>query len=332
MSEAARGLNRENRSSGSAFAARVQDVQTVAMQFDRSDLADFAYFLAIAKHRSFRRASLELGISASALSHAIRGLETRTGVRLLNRTNRSVTLTAAGEELQTALTAPFEAIGQAIESLNRFRDAPTGRIRLNVPSDAASLLLGPVLPTFIDRYPDVQIDLAVSNRLIDVIDSGFDAGIRYGGTVPEDMVTQRLSADIGWVVAGSPAYLDRFGTPNHPDDLQHHRCLRFRLGDDRVYRWEFERNEEKMEIDVPGAITLDDSRSIVTLLVGGAGLMYGPEPLLAPLVKSGAARLVLEDWSSPGPGFHIYYSSRRQVPAGLRLLIDLIREMQPLGL
>jgi DNA-binding transcriptional LysR family regulator len=302
------------------------------MQSDRADLADFAAFLAIAKHRSFRRASPELGISASALSHAMRGLESRTGVRLLNRTNRSVTLTAAGEELRAGLTRPFEAIGEAVEALNRFRDTPSGRIRLNVPSDAASLLLGPVLPMFMDKYPDVQIDLAVSNQLIDVIDSGFDAGIRYGGTVPQDMVAQRLSADIGWVVAGAPAYLDRFGTPQHPDDLQRHRCLRFRLGDDRVYRWEFERHEEKMEIDVPGSITLDDSRSIVTLLVGGAGLMYGPEPLLSPLVKAGAARLVLEDWSSPGPGFHIYYSSQRQVPTGLRLLIDLIREIQPLGL
>jgi DNA-binding transcriptional LysR family regulator len=302
------------------------------MHFDRADLADFAAFLAIAKHRSFRRASLELSISASALSHAMRSLESRTGVRLLNRTNRSVTLTAAGEELRASLTGPFDAIGEAVESLNRYRDAPSGRIRLNVPTDAASLLLGPVLPTFVDKYPDVQIDLAVSNQLIDVIDGGFDAGIRYGGTVPQDMVAQRLSADIGWVVAGTPAYLERFGTPQHPDELQHHRCLRFRLGDDRVYRWEFERDDERIEIDVPGSITLDDSRSIVILLMGSVGLMYGPEPLLRPLVVSGAVRMVLQEWSSPGPGFHIYYSSQRQLPTGLRLLIDLIREIKPLGL
>jgi DNA-binding transcriptional LysR family regulator len=314
------------------LAARVREAQTIAVPVDRSDLTDFAYFLAVAKHRSFRRASLELGISASALSHAIRVLESRKGVRLLNRTNRSVTLTAAGEEIQAAVTEPFEAIGQAVENLNRFRDSPAGRIRLNVPSDAANLLLAPVLPTFMDRYPDVQIDVAVSDRLIDVIDSGFDAGIRYGGTVPEAMVSQRLSADIGWVVAGSPAYLERFGTPQHPDDLQHHRCLRFRLGDDRVYRWELERNDEKMRIDVPGSMTLEDSHIIMTLMVGGAGLMYGVEPLLTPLVKTGAARLVLEDWTSPGPGFYIYYSGHRQVPAGLRLLVDLIREIQPLGL
>ncbi len=302
------------------------------MQLDRSDLADFTYFLAVAKQRSFRRASLELGISASALSHAIRGLESRIGVRLLNRTNRSVTLTAAGEDLQAALTKPFEAIGEAVENLNRFRNAPAGRIRLNVPSDAANLLLGPVLPTFIDRYPDVQIDLAVNNHMIDVIEGGFDAGIRYGGTVPEDMVAQRLSADIGWIVAGSLGYLERYGTPTHPDDLQNHRCLRFLLGDDRVYHWEFDRNGEKIQVDVPGSVTLDDSRSMLTLLAGGAGLMYGPEPLLSPLMKAGTVRRVLQEWTSPGPGFHIYYSSHRQVPTGLRLLIDLIREMQPLGL
>lgn len=278
------------------------------------------------------RASSKWTISHEPEHACRRPREYRERAKDLGGTNRSVTLTAAGEELQAALMTPFEAIGAAAESLNRFRDAPAGRIRLNVPSDAANLLLGPVLPTFIDRYPDVQIDLAVSNHLIDVIEGGFDAGIRYGGTVPEDMIAQRLSADIGWVVAGSPQYLDRFGIPKHPNDLQHHRCLRFRLGDERVYRWEFDCNGEQITIDVPGSITLDDSRSIVALLLGGAGLMYGPEPLLAPLVKAGAVRLVLENWTSPGPGFHIYYSSHRQVPVGLRLLIDLIRELQPLGL
>jgi DNA-binding transcriptional LysR family regulator len=302
------------------------------MQLGRSDLADFAYFLAIARHRNFRRAALDLGISASALSHAIKTLESRTGVRLLNRTNRSVTLTAAGEELRAGLIAPFEAIGEAVEGLNRFRDAPVGRIRLNVPSHAAILLVGPVLPTFMDRYPDIQIDVAVDNHMVDVIDGGFDAGIRYGGTVPEDMVAQRLSADIRWVVAGSPAYLHRFGTPEHPEDLKHHRCLRFRVGDDTVYRWEFERNGEPKAVDVPGSITMDDSSIILAMLVAGGGLMYGPEPLLTPLLQAGGARLVLDDWASFGPGFHIYYSSHRQVPAGLRLLIDLIRELRPLGL
>ena len=302
------------------------------MQLGRSDLADFYYFLAIAKHRNFRLAGLEVGVSASALSHALKGLEARLGVRLLNRTNRSVTLTAAGEELQASINGPFDMIGDAAERLNRFRDAPTGRVRLSVPSDAATLLLGPVLPTFVERYPDIEVDISVSNRMIDVIDGGFDAGIRYGGTVPEDMVAQRLSADIRWLVTGSPTYFEKFGEPKHPDDLQHHRCFRFRIGDDTVYRWEFDRDGEEIAVDVPGPLMLDDSRTMTALLLAGAGLMYALEPLVAPFVNAGQARYVLQDWSSPGPGFHMYYSSRRQLPAGLRLLTDLIREMRPLGL
>jgi DNA-binding transcriptional LysR family regulator len=302
------------------------------MQLSRTDLADFSYFIAIAKHRSFRRAGLELGVSASALSHSLKGLETRLGVRLLNRTNRSVTLTAAGEELLAAIEAPFGAIGSAVEALNRYRDEPSGRIRLNVLEHASSLLLGPVLPTFVERYPEIQLDVAVSNHLVDVIAEGADAGIRYGGTVPEDMIAQRLSTDIRWVVAGAPAYLDRFGIPRHPGDLLGHRCLRIRLGNDSLYHWEFERDGEALAINVPGAITIDETQFALSLATGGAALAYLPQPCVAPLVRDGALRIVLEDWAPMGAGFHIYYSGRRQLPTGLRLLIDLIREMRPLGL
>jgi len=259
----------------------------------RSEITDFTYFLAIAKHQSFRRAGLELGISASALSHALKGLEARLGVRLLNRTARSVVLTAAGAELRDAITAPFDAIAEAVEALNRYRDAPTGRIRLNVPVDAASLLLGPVLPVFVERYPDVELDISISNRMTDVIDGGYDAGIRYGGTVPEDMVAQRLSADMRWIVVGTPAYLDRFGRPSHPDDLAQHRCLRFRLGDESLYRWEFERGEEEIAVAVPGTLTIDDSHLIMAVLRGDAGLMYGPEPLLRAGIEAGELEEVL---------------------------------------
>lgn len=301
------------------------------MQLGRSDLADFTYFLVIARHRSFRRAGLEVGVSASALSHALKGLEARLGVRLLNRTNRSVTLTAAGKELQAVIAAPFDAIGQAIEALNRYRDAPTGRIRLNVAVDAASLLIGPVLGTFVDRYPEVEIDISVSNRMVDVTEGGFDAGARYGGTVPEDMIAQRLSPDIRWVAVGSPAYLERFGEPTHPDDLAKHRCLQTRLGDDRIYRWDFERDGREVAVAVPGTITIDQAEVGVAAVLAGAGLMYVPEPLVAAHLAAGTLRVALPDWAPMGPGFHMYYSSRRNLPAGLRLLIDLIREMKPLG-
>ena len=301
------------------------------MQLSRTNLADIIYFLAIARHRSFSRAGLEVGISASALSHAMKGFEARLGVRLLNRTTRSVTLTAAGEELQELISAPVNDIGQALEALNRLRDEPAGRIRLNVLSDGAELLLGPVLPVFVERYPGIEIDLTVTNKMIDVIGDGHDAGIRYGGTVPQDMIAQRLSPDIRWSVVGTPAYFERFGIPQHPEDLKDHRCLRLRLGNARRYHWEFIQGGEKLEIDVPGAITLDETRIGVALTTRGAGLMYVPEAIIAPHIASGVVINVLQDWTYSDPGFHIYYSSFRQLPVGLRLLIDLVRELEPMG-
>lgn len=302
------------------------------MQFRRSDFADLTYFLEIAKHRSFRRAGLEVGVSTSALSHAIRGLEERLGVRLLNRTSRSVTLTAAGEALQAAIAQPFEHIGQALDVVNRFRDAPLGRVRLSVPNDAADHLIAPVMAAFVERYPDVEIEISVSNRLIDVIDSGFDAGIRYGGTVPEDMVAQRLSADIRWIVVAAPAYLERFGEPAHPNDLLSHRCIRIRIGDDSIYRWEFERGEEHLAIAAPGSLIVDDGRLGLAAARDGVGLMYVAHTMVRSELASGALRAVLSDWAAVSGGYHIYYSSRRQVPAAVRLFIDLVRELRPLGL
>ncbi|MGV8918828.1 MAG: LysR family transcriptional regulator [Pseudomonas sp.] len=301
------------------------------MQLSRTNLADIIYFLAIARHQSFSRAGLEVGISPSALSHAMKGLEARLGVRLLNRTTRSVTLTAAGEELQGLISNPVNDIGQALEKLNRLRDEPAGRIRLNVLSDGAELLLGPVLPVFVDRYPGIEIDLTVTNKMIDVIGDGNDAGIRFGGTVPEDMIAQRLSPDVRWSVVGTPQYLERFGIPDHPGDLKHHRCLRIRLGNARLYYWQFAKDGEALEINAPGAITIDETRVGVALATRGAGLMYVPEAVIAPQIANGTLQAVLQDWMHIDPGFHIYYSSSRQLPVGLRLLIELIRELKPMG-
>jgi DNA-binding transcriptional LysR family regulator len=302
------------------------------MQLSRTDLADFAYFIAISKYRSFRRAALEMGVTTSALSHAITALEARRGVRLLNRTTRSVTLTAAGEELHAMIEEPLETISQASENLNRFRDVPTGRVRINILEDAVSLLLDPVMPIFVERYPEVEVDISVSNRLVDVVGSGFDAGIRYGGTVPEDMIAQRLSPDLRWVAAASPDYLERFGTPSTPQDLREHRCVRIRLGNDQLYQWEFERGGEAIAIATPGPLTVDESHAAIGFGLSGVGIIYGAEPVLRRYLDSGVLRLVLGDWASMGSGFHVYYSGRRQLPTGLRLLIDLIREIRPLGL
>lgn len=296
------------------------------MHIDRTDLADFSYFLAIARHGNFRRAGLELGISSSALSHSLKGLETRLGVRLFNRTTRSVTLTAAGEELHAAIAGHFEAIAGAVDVLNRYRDDPAGRIRLNVLEHAATLLLAPALPGFIERYPGIEVDVVVTNNLVDVVAAGADAGIRYGGTVPEDMIARRLSPDLRWVAVASPDYLERMGSPAHPEGLLRHQCLRIRLGDDSRYRWEFDRGAESLALDVPGAITIDNTPFALDLAINGAGIAYLPEPVVLDAVAQGRLRVLLEDWASMGEGFHIYYSGRRQVPTALRLLIGHLQE------
>ena len=302
------------------------------MQLSRADLSDFAYFMAVARNRSFRKAAREMGVTPSAVSHAMSALEERRGVRLLNRTTRSVTLTAAGEDLFQTIAEPLQTIADASANLDRLRDTPAGKVRINVLEDAAPLLLGPVMPEFVERYPEVEIDISVSNRLVDVIAEGFDAGIRYGGTVPEDMVAQRLSPALRWMAAASPAYLEQFGRPAHPEDLKHHRCVGIRLGNGAIYHWDFERDGEEIAVDVSGPISVDESRSVVEFGRAGVGIIYGLEPVLSPHFASGELVPVLVDWVSSSEGFWMYYSSRRQVPTALRLLVDLIRDLKPLGM
>jgi len=302
------------------------------MQFSRSDLADLTYFLAVARRRNFRQAGIDLDISGSALSHSLKAFEERIGVRLLHRTTRSVSLTAAGERLYASIFEPMSDLGEALQELNRFRDQPAGLVRLNVSQDASIHLLAPGIPTFRERYPDIELEVAVSNHMVDVVDGGFDAGVRFGGTVPEDMVAQRLSADIRRVVVGSPTYLDKNGAPRHPDDLMQHQCLRVRDGSGRMYDWELERNGEKRRVSVQGALTIDETRFAINLVEQGLGLAYAPEFAIRQELARGTLRVVLEDWSPVGSGYYIYYSSKRQVPVGLRLLIELVRELQPLGL
>lgn len=303
------------------------------MSTHRSDLADLTYFLAIARHGSFRGAATEIGVSPSALSHAIKGLEDRLGVRLLNRTNRSVTLTAAGEDLRDTIADPFSTIGQALEGLNRFRESPSGRVRLNVVEDAAELLVIPAMPEFVKRYPEVELDIVASNRMVDIVAQGFDAGVRYGGTVPEDMIARNLCGNLRWVVVGSPDYFDRYGVPARPADLSGHRCLGIRSGDSSVFDWEFVDPDGRVfGVAAPSQITLNESRSMLAMALQGVGLMYCLEPLVTEHVAAGRLRTVLDEFSITGAGFQVYYPGRRQVPTGLRLLVDLIRELQPLGL
>ena len=229
------------------------------------------------------------------------------------------------------IEGPMQAIETAAGNLDRYRDAPAGRVRINVLEDAVGLLLEPVMPIFVDRYPEVGIDISVSNRMVDVVGEGFDAGIRYGGTVPEDMIAQRLSPDMRWIAAASPEYLERFGVPTHPQDLRNHRCVGIRLGNDQLYQWEFERDGEETSVATPGPLTVDASHAVVAFGLCGVGIVYATEPILRPHLDSRALQQVLGDWVTVGSGFHAYYSGRRHVPTALRLLIDVIREVRPLG-
>lgn len=293
--------------------------------FTRSELADLNVFLTICRRRSFRQSAVELGVSTSALSHTMRKLETRLGVKLLNRTSRSVLPTAAGSALAEQLEKGFETIGAAIDHLERYRTSPVGRLRINVPRDGSRLLIGPILPAFLDAYPDIQLDITVDDRLIDIIADGFDAGIRYGDTVAGDMIAVPLTPPLRWVVVGSPAYLARRGRPGKPDDLMCHSCIRMRIGDNSLYRWELGHGPQALELDVPGSMSANESDTVVDAALNGVGLAYCLERRVADDIAAGRLEVVLPEWSVAGPPMVMYYPSRRQTLPGLRQLIDMIR-------
>lgn len=291
----------------------------------RADLADLDAFVAIARAGGFRRAAALRGVSGSALSHAMRGLEQRLGVRLFHRSSRSVSLTAAGEALLKELEPQFHGIDQAVERLERFRSSPAGRVRVTALRDAARLLVVPKLPAFLAQYPDITVEVTVDDRFVDMVGEGFDAGIRYGGTVPEDMIASRLTPDLDWIVVGSPAYLEAHGRPERPDDLMGHRCIRIRTGRDRIYHWDLGLGDSAVALDVPGRLILGDSETSIAMAVAGEGLFYCLKDRVAQELADGALEIVLADWTSPGPGFCAYYSSHRQVPSALRAFIDHLK-------
>lgn len=292
----------------------------------RGDLGDLNLFRVIARAGGFRKAALELDVSPSALSHALRGLETRTGVRLFNRTNRAVTLTEAGADLLARLEAGFGAIEEGLEALNRYRAKPAGRLRLNVLTDAARLVLGPALSGFLAEYPDVRLEVVVQDDFVDIVDAGFDAGIRFGGRVPEEMVAVPVGGDIRWIMVASPAYLAGSLPVEHPSDLAHHRCIGLRMGTGAIYHWEVERGAEHLIVDVAWSVVLSETALALAMAETGGGITYCQEGLVARQLAAGTLQEVLPEWASPGPGFHVYYSSRRQVPQALRALIAYLRE------
>jgi DNA-binding transcriptional LysR family regulator len=291
----------------------------------RTDLADLETFIAIARTGGFRKAAALKGVSGSALSHAMRNLETRLGVRLFHRTSRSVTLTAAGETLLADLEPHFSGIKHAVDKLERFRKGPAGRVRITALRDASHLLLSKKLPSFIDKYPEIEVEIAVDDRFVDMVAEGFDAGIRYGGTVPEGMIAAKLTDELDWVVVGAPSYLDQHGRPRNPTDLLEHRCIRIRTGTDRIYRWELGDGDDTVSLDVPGALMLGDSELSIRMAVSGQGLFYCLRDRVAEELANGDLEVVLPEWASKGPGFHAYYASHRQVPSALRTLLDHLK-------
>ena len=281
-------------------------------------------FLAVARHRSFRRAAAERGVSPSALSHVIRGLEGTLDVRLFNRTNRSIRITAAGEQLRDRIAPALGDIADAVAHVRSHR-RPSGLLRLNVPRIAAELVVRPVLGRFLTAYPQVRLEVVSDDGLVDIVAAGFDAGIRPGRRLGQDMIAVAVGAPLRFAVVASPVYLDGRERPLRPEDLHGHACIERRYPSGTRYAWEFARGGETMEVDVSGPLVADDSALMLAGALEGVGLAYVPDGLVSRHVETGALVRVLEEWSPPLPGFFLYYPGRRQIPAPLRALIDMLR-------
>ncbi len=291
----------------------------------RIDPADLSIFLAIATHRNFRRAAVELGVTPSALSHALRAIEDRVGLRLVNRTTRSVALTEAGERLFTRIGPAFHDIHAAIDDLNRFCGAPSGTLRINAPRMAAQLVLLPVVARFLAAYPDIQVELVADDAMVDMVGTGFDAGVRFGERIAADMIAVPVGPRHRFAVVGAPALVGRHPVPATPRDLRDLPCIRYRFPGGTLYRWEFERGGVEMEVDVDGPLTLSDQGLMVDAALAGTGFAYLFEGQVESLVAAGRLLRVLADWCPFYPGFFLYYPSRRQLPAALKAFVDFIR-------
>jgi len=287
------------------------------------NLSHLAVFAAVARHKSFQRAASEAGMSTSAVSHAIRGLEERLGVSLLNRTTRSVSLTDAGKRLLERLQPALRDVGDALDEMNNFRTSPTGTLRINTSRAGAQLVIQPLVQTFLAAYPEIRLEIVDEDGLVDIVASGFDAGIRFIETVPEDMVAVNIGGMRRWAAVASPGYFASRPIPHVPDDLRTHDCIRYRFPSGRIFRWEFEKGETKLELEVDGRITLGDQVLAAQMARDGAGLAFVFEDYVLGDIERGRLIRVLEDWCPRFPGFMLYYPRQRQMPSALRAFIDL---------
>ena len=292
----------------------------------RENVNDLLAFLAVARERSFTRAAARLGVSQSALSHTVRGLEARLGLRLLTRTTRSVAPTEAGERLLRNVGPRFEEIEAELDALSEFRDKPAGTIRITTGEHAADTILWPALAKLLPKYPDINVELNIELALTDIVAERYDAGVRFGEQVGKDMIAVRIAPDMRMIVVGAPSYFAQRPVPKKPQDLVGHRCINIRLPTrGGLYAWEFEKAGRELKVRVEGQLVFNRLTHIVTAALAGFGLAFVPEDLVAPHVAKGRLKPVLEDWCAPFPGYHLYYPSRRQSSPAFALLVDALR-------
>ena len=292
----------------------------------RGSLTDLTAFIVIADQLSFRAAASRLGVSASALSHSMRQLEERLGVRLLNRTTRSVSLTDAGVRLLDKLRPAMDQITEALEGLNQERSRPFGRLRIYATHTAAMAVIAPVWQRFLSTYPEVHLELQVSEEKVDIVAKSFDAGIGPQDRAAVDMIAVRVMGPMKVAMVGAPSYFARRPRPRTPDDLARHTCVQYRRGaDGDVFSWPLKRHGKSRKAAVDGRVMVNDPDLAVRAAVDGLGIAYTIEALAEPFLRSGQLQRVLEDWSPSVEGFFLYYPGHRQVPAALRALIDMIR-------
>lgn len=293
-----------------------------------TDLSELAAFDAVARHRSFRRASEERGVTASAISHAVSNLEARVGIRLLNRTTRSVSLTDAGAMLLSQLSPAFGEIGSALDALNQFRDTPFGKVRINAPNSIAPFVLGPVIGPLLAANPNLELEIVATDRLVDIVEEGFDAGIRLGESLRDGMTAVKIKPRLKFAVVGSPAYFKRRPAPNVPADLIDHICIRNMYPSGVGYPWSFGRDGAEIDIDVKGPIALHDHELMIETALAGIALAYVWEDRAKPYVESGRLISCLGDWIVPEDWLYLYYPTRKYLPAGVRAVIDALKVAQ----
>jgi DNA-binding transcriptional LysR family regulator len=293
-----------------------------------AEFADLKAFVTVAEQGAFARAAEQLGVSPSALSQTIRGLETRLGVRLFNRTTRSISLTEAGSRLFVRVQPLFDQFDEAIEEVNQLRASPRGTLRIAAPQMALVHLLQPMLGVFQRDYPDVVLDLHSDESLGDIVANGFDAGIRLGKHIDQDMIAVRLGPDLRQIAVASPEYLDRQGTPRTPEDLREHRCINWRrAGQTSLYPWEFARDGNWFEVAVTGSLIVNDCAVALQAAVDGLGITVWTEEWMKPQIDSGKLVPLLREFSPPSRGFYLYHPSRTRMPASLEAFIHVVRQV-----